>query len=102
MTAEQVPADSLAGLWSSAWAAVGAAVVWLAGRSYRAEFSDRFKANEARMSANECQILGLDKRMTEAETKQTRQEERSHHQAKQLDRLEGKIDWLIEQQSKAH
>lgn len=108
MTAENVTPDSLVGLWKTVGAGLAiigswfvAAVVWLAGRSYRAEFTDRFTANEAKMSVHDGQIGGLDKRLTEAETKQTRHEERSQNQGKQLDRLEGKIDWLIEQQSKS-
>lgn len=108
MSADNTGIESISWLWQplaaafavvSSWAVT--AFVWLAGRSYKAEFTDRFNANEAKLANHEVQLSVLDKRQDEAETKATRQEERSANQEKQLDRLERKIDKLIELHSKS-
>lgn len=102
MSAQNVPPDSLVGLWQPIGSALAvmfptfaAGLLWLVGRSYRAEFTDRFAANEARLSAHETMFSEIDKRVDITESQQTRHDERIQHQEKQLDRIENKIDKLL-------
>lgn len=97
------PPEVLAWLWNPivlllttviGW--FSALVVWLFGRSYRAEVTDRFAANEATLVVHSGQIKELDTRMDNTEKRDAVTAEKLNNIEKQNDRIEKQNDRILD------